>query len=122
MNQKPCPIQPCPEQISKRWAMCEFHWRMVPSQLRFANRRAGHRKDVGGVAYTAILAMCWLWAFYERVTLPLPTEHTGAWPWQGCSCRSCAPILRRALKVEGVSPEFFDHLAKRWAERGKEAA
>lgn len=118
---KPCPIQPCPELISKRWAMCKFHWTLVPPLLRRANKDASRRRDVGSMAYTTILAMCWLWQWHELVSLPANPDHRGRdYPWQGCTCRSCSAILAKAQKVTDVSSEFFYHLAAKFERMQRE--
>lgn len=109
MSTKPCPIRPCPEQISIRWDMCEPHWALVPSYIRKGNRLAKKIGDVGAATFTAVLGLRFVWQFYEHAALPTLPNHRGG---LSCECGACRAIQQRAQKTLNVSDEFWQHLKK----------
>ena len=112
-GRKACPIQPCPARIPATWVMCEYHWRNdVPQLLRKLNKRGAAEQNHALTAYSAVLALALVWSVGEEIGVPMPPQHRG-YPWQ-CSCPSCAAILHRAQKLQGIhDPAQWPYIVQR---------
>lgn len=130
---KPCPIQPCPSEISVRALTCKFHWSLcnAPEQQNRAGSGAG-LGDHWEWVYAAVTSLVQIASRLEEGGVPLPWEaelrraafstggdvaiaqarkavrekaaHDGRF---GCRCDWCGPLTSWAIKTLSIAPESW---------------